>query len=393
MNNKTYGSHPASRGYVNTDGTVVRPRPRKSNGPPPSNAQHYKARAVYGTQPMRPAVPPHSMPPRPGTASRGVQRKPMPPRTQTGRSAAPPRMTANSGQKKRSPGGQHPMHPQGGRPPEQIQRTTRPPQHSNKSGWIYPESVAGTNSASDFERYYRQRRQEELRQQRQRQERARQEALRQKKLRRKKRLAQIRGILARFIIVFTLVCGITAGAYFKIYHRGTVEKYNAVTFIVGKDDMFEAGASAAYYGDVLYTDFTRLASFLDMSMAGSIHYMRFIIPSETESDSAGNGMEETVLFTVGSSTANINGINVNMTGPCRLIGTSIWVPLSFVEHYMSGITVKYEKSDEISLTRTVVENEKNQDKKQEEKETEPLTFRVKPQKPIDPVVYDPNAAT
>ena len=102
-------------------------------------------------------------------------------------------------------------------------------------------------------------------------------------------------------------------------------------------------------------------------MAGSIHYMRFIIPSETEIDSAGSGMEETVLFTVGSSTANINGVNTNMTGPCRLIGTSIGCPLSFVEHYMSGVTVKYEKSDEISLTRTVVEDENNKDKKQEEK--------------------------
>ncbi len=372
VNNKTYGSRPASRGYVNADGTVV--RPRKPNGPPPSNAPQHKARAVYGAQPARPAAPPRSMPPRPGTASGGMQRKSMPPRPQAGRTAAQPR-------------------PQGTSRPVQKQGASRPTQKPTKSGWIYPEGSTGTNPASDFERYYRQRRQEELRRQRQRQERARQEALRQKKLRRKKRLAQARGILARFIIVFALVCGITAGAYFKIYHKGAVEKYNAVTFTVGKDDTFEAGASAAYYSGVLYTDFTRLASFLDMPMAGSIHYMRFIIPSETEIDSAGSGMEETVLFTVGSSTANINGVNTNMTGPCRLIGTSIWVPLSFVEHYMSGVTVKYEKSDEISLTRTVVEDENNKDKKQEEKKTEPLTFRVKPQKPIDPVVYDPNAAT
>ncbi len=391
MNNKTYGSRPASRGYVNADGTIV--RPRKPSGPPPSNAPQHKARAVYGAQPVRPTAPPRSMPPRPGTASGGAQRKPMPPRPQAGRPAAQPRPAANPGQKKRPPQGQRAMRPPEGRQPEPKRGTPRPPQRRGKSGWIYPEGAGGVNPASDFERYYRQRRQEELRQQRQRQERARQEALRQKKLRRKKRLAQVRGILARFIIVFALICGITAGAYFKIYHRGAVEKYNAVTFTIGKDDTFEAGASAAYYGGVLYTDFTRLASFLDMPMAGSIHYMRFIIPSKTESDSAGNGMEEAVLFAVGSSTANINGVNMNMTGPCRLIGTSIWVPLSFVEYYMSGVTVKYEKSDEITLTRTVVEDETNKDKKQEEKKTEPLTFRVKPQKPIDPVEYDPNAAT
>ncbi len=369
VNNKTYGSRPAPRGYVNADGTVV--RPKKPSGPPPSNAPRHKARAVYGAAPSRP------VPPCPGGMGQ-------PPRPQQGQRPA----VVNPGQKKRPSAGQRPSNPQrphGGQP---VQKRTapRPPR---KAGWIYPEG-GGQRAPSDFERYYRQRRQAELQRQRQIQERMRREALHRKQQRRKKRLAQIRGILARFIIVFALVCGITAGAYFRIYHGGTAEKYTAVTYTVGKNDTFEASASAAYYGGVLYMDFTRLASYLDMPMAGSIHYMRFIIPSEEESDSAGNGMEETVLFTVGTSTANINGVNMNMTGPCRLIGTSIWVPLSFVEYYMSGVTVKYEKSDEISLTRTVVGGENDKDKKQEEKKTEPLTFRVKPQKPIDPVVYDPN---
>lgn len=112
--------------------------------------------------------------------------------------------------------------------------------------------------------------------------------------------------------------------------------------------------------------------------------MRFIIPSDESNDSAGNGTEEIVLFTVGSFTANINGVNVNMTGPCRLAAdTAIWVPLSFVEHYMVGVTVEHKKADEISLFRTPVE---------EGKETlEPLSFRVKAQAPIAPVIYDPNA--
>lgn len=384
MNNKTYGSRPAPRGYVNADGTVI--RPRKSNGPPPSNAPQHKARAVYGAQPSYTAASPRRTPPRSGTAPGQTQGKPMPSRKpqttrpQPARPAAPVRQPANAGQKKRPPQGQRPVQP------------ARPPQKQNrkKSEWIYPDG--GRSAAFDFERYYRQRRQEELQRQRQRQERARREALQQKKLRRKKHLAQARGILIRFLIVFLLICGITAGAYYKIYHKGAREKYTAVTYTVGAKDTFEASASAAYYDGVLYMDFTRLASFLEMPMAGSIHYMRFIIPSGESDDSAGNGTEETVLFTVGSFTASINGVNINMAGPCRLIGTSIWIPLSFVEHYMSGVTVEHVKSDEISLTRTVIEGEKSDDK-QDEGKTEPLAFRVKPQKPIDPVVYEPDAAT
>lgn len=97
--------------------------------------------------------------------------------------------------------------------------------------------------------------------------------------------------------------------------------------------------------------------------------MRFIIPSSQSEDSAGDGTEEYVLFTVGSFTASINGVNMDMAGPCRLIDTAIWVPLSFVEHYMTGVTVEREKSDKITLTRTAVEGE--------EDVLEEITFRVK----------------
>ncbi len=256
------------------------------------------------------------------------------------------------------------------------------PAGRNSSGWIYPEG--GTpQTRSDFERYYRQRRQAEIQRARRRQETARREALQRKKLRRKKRAAQVRGILLRFVIVFFVVCGIAAWTYFSLFYGDSKEKSSAVTYMMGKEDSFEADGATAYYDGILYVDFTRLAALLDMPVAGSIHYMRFIIPSAESGDSAGDGTEEAVLFTVGSFTANINGVNVNMAGPCRLVDTAIWVPLSFVEHYMAGVTVEYKKADEISLFPTPVEEGKE--------ELEPLSFRVKAQVPIAPVVYDSEA--
>lgn len=256
------------------------------------------------------------------------------------------------------------------------------PAGRSRSGWIYPEGGA-PQTRSDFERYYRQRRQAEIQRARQRQEAARREALRRKKLRRKKRAAQVRGLLLRFVIVFFIVCGIAAWTYFSIFYGDSKEKSSAITYTMGEEAPFEADGATAYYSGILYVDFTQLAVLLDMPMAGSIHYMRFIIPSAADSDSAGDGTEESVLFTVGSFTANINGVNVNMTGPCRLVDTAIWVPLSFVEHYMSGVTVEYKKADEIFLFPTPV--------KEGKEEVEPLSFRVKAQAPIAPVVYDPEA--
>lgn len=378
MNNKTYGSRPVPRGHVNAEGTVN--RPRKQGMPPPgAGVPRHKTRTA-GASPVQ---SPSKRPAGPATRKTGAAPPTRPP-LQTGkaparpygnRSAPPPRPGAGQ---RRPVQGQRPIQTGGPRGPRPAGASS-----VGRPGWIYPERGGAPNRA-ELDRYYRQRRQAEMQRARQRQEAARREALRQKKLRRKKLAAQVRGILLRFAIVFLLACGISAGTYFSLFYGDSGEKPGAVTYSMGKDESFEADGATAYYNGILYVDFTRLAALLDMPMAGSIHYMRFIIPSDESNDSAGNGTEEIVLFTVGSFTANINGVNVNMTGPCRLAAdTAIWVPLSFVEHYMVGVTVEHKKADEISLFRTPVE---------EGKETlEPLSLRVKAQAPIAPVIYDPNA--
>lgn len=97
MNNKTYGSRPASRGYVNADGTIS--RPKKRSGPPPSNAPQHKARAVYGAPSRPPAPASRPMPPARRTVStvprQNVQ---MPPRT--GQPRAGSRPATNQAQKR-----------------------------------------------------------------------------------------------------------------------------------------------------------------------------------------------------------------------------------------------------------------------------------------------------
>lgn len=378
MNNKTYGSRPVPRGYVNADGTVN--RPRKQGTPPPGvGVPRQKAHPAGGVRgpaqspTRRPAVPStRNAPPIRPTHQAG--KAPARPHGNGSRSA-PPRPGVGTGQR-RPVQGQRPAQTSSPRGP----RPSGPGE--GRPGWIYPER-GGSQNKAEFDRYYRQRRQAEMQRARQRQEAARREALRQKRQRRKKLAAQVRGILLRFAIVFLLVCMVLAGAYFSLFYGNSGEKPGVVTYSMGKDASFEADGATAYYNGILYVDFTRLAALLDMPMAGSLHYMRFIIPSDESSDSAGNGTEEIVLFTVGSFTANINGVNVNMAGPCRLADTAIWVPLSFVEHYMEGVTVEHKKADEISLFRTPVEEGKEALK--------PLSFRVKAQAPIDSVVYDPNA--
>ena len=161
-------------------------------------------------------------------------------------------------------------------------------------------------------------------------------------------------------------------------------------YVLDGDASYTASAADAYYNGVLYTNFTKLSEYLSLPVTGTIHYTRYLLPNPVDpSPSAeGSGYEESVLFTVGSFTANINGENVDMAGPCRLAGTELWVPLSFVESYLSGVTVERKDAENVTLSRTPAEAETSAGNNAE---ADPvfmeLSFRVKPQTPIAPIAW------
>ena len=194
-------------------------------------------------------------------------------------------------------------------------------------------------------------------------------------------------MLVRFLVVFALTCLGVAVAYFSVFHSRTREFSDSVRYVLEGAPSYTANAADAYYNGVLYTNFTKLAEYLELPVTGTIHYTRFLLPDPDNPvpSAEGSGMEESVLFAVGSFTANINGENVDMAGPCRLTGTQLWVPLSFVESYLSGVTVERLDADNVKLSRTPVEGS---DPKAKNPEREALSFRVKPQFPIAPIVWD-----
>jgi len=91
-------------------------------------------------------------------------------------------------------------------------------------------------------------------------------------------------------------------------------------------------------------NFTRIAVMCSMTATGDNSEMRYItIDDETEN----------VRFVVGTSTVYMNGMREMMTGDSRRIGGDLWVPLSFVSEFMTGITADYnEKKNEITVLRT-----------------------------------------
>ncbi|MBR5453099.1 MAG: D-alanyl-D-alanine carboxypeptidase family protein [Clostridia bacterium] len=90
-------------------------------------------------------------------------------------------------------------------------------------------------------------------------------------------------------------------------------------------------------------NFTRIAVMCSMTATGDNSEMRYItIDAETEN----------VRFVVGTSIVYMNGMRERMSGDSRRIGGDLWVPMSFVNEFMTGITAEYnEKKNDISVQR------------------------------------------
>lgn len=113
---------------------------------------------------------------------------------------------------------------------------------------------------------------------------------------------------------------------------------------------YESRAADCYFSDVLYIDFTSVAEWFGMVSVGSVGCMRFICADGTAETSSGKGGEEYAIFTDGSTTVLVNGTVVILEAECRTENSHIWIPLSFVENYVSGVECKRSaKGSEISF--------------------------------------------
>lgn len=151
----------------------------------------------------------------------------------------------------------------------------------------------------------------------------------------------VKAFFVRLAAVF-IVC---AGIFALIYHS-TFSPHKAKTGSVdysvkiGEKAYFTAEGGDAYRNGVMYINFSDLADSLNIVSVGSVDSMRFIVPDEETEDSAGTGREQYVIFSDGMSFASVNGTGIIMEAECRTSGLDVWVPFSFVENYVRGITAE-----------------------------------------------------
>lgn len=183
------------------------------------------------------------------------------------------------------------------------------------------------------------------------------------------------------MILAFLVLG--AWWYGSVFHSEASRRRGQVTFVMEDTGSYTEKAKSAYRGDVLYVDLTEISSWLGMVSVGSVSSMRFICTGGPSDSSSGKGGEEYAIFTDRSQTVIINGRSIILEDVCRTEDSHILVPLSFVETYMSGITVERD----LKGTRVEIVPEGAGDEESEEETEVKVSFKVKGPVTIAPVEY------
>ena len=114
------------------------------------------------------------------------------------------------------------------------------------------------------------------------------------------------------------------------------DKTVSVTFV-------SAGVNA-YDKDDLLISFSEISAWLDCAQVGDIYSMRYVLTDE-------NGNTENVVFHNNSHNAFINGTPVVMDCHARFDWGEVWVPLSFVSDYVTGIEITAD-TETVTLTRS-----------------------------------------
>ncbi len=146
---------------------------------------------------------------------------------------------------------------------------------------------------------------------------------------------------------------------------------NSYTYVVNKEEIPSVNVNG-----VLCMNLTKLSDMCGFAVSGTKSCMRFTAYGK-----------EYVEFTIGSRSAKINGDIINMEGAALIReNENVWIPLSFAEAYISGISITRNEEDmKISIDKIEigVDDEENPI-------YENITFKVKGSQTLEGIDEDPD---
>lgn len=167
------------------------------------------------------------------------------------------------------------------------------------------------------------------------------------------------GFAAGCICIFSfyfLIAAVFVGAHAMLFFGNTVSREDvAYLYTDGSEtEKHPAKEQTLSYESVFrkskepYINFTDLAEKMNLITVGSNRQLRFSLPDEPESSA---------LFTGDSCGVVVNGCNaVVMSSPARIVGRTVYIPLSFLQNYTVGFSAAYDaKENRITVDRLVDE--------------------------------------
>lgn len=220
------------------------------------------------------------------------------------------------------------------------------------------------------------RRQEILARQRARKAALERQRMLEAKRRREQRERAVRVFFGRtlvFVIILILLAAIAAVCFWLHFnHTDEPSEPLRIAYNFGGAAGETLSEDLARRDGVLYVDFHAVADYLGMTAVGGGDSMRYVV-TNAETDSAGDGTEEDVVFFAGDNLAAVNGQNVRMEGISVLHGDHYLVPVSFISTYMDGVTVVTD-STSVAVSRLFTDADAQI--------AVPVSFVLKPAEPI-----------
>ncbi len=142
---------------------------------------------------------------------------------------------------------------------------------------------------------------------------------------------------ATFFIVFFVLAALIV-SFFAIDFFGGAKRAS-MTYTIGAES-YTLSAKQAYADNELLVCFDDIAALCEMSETGSVSARTFYAANS----------EQSIALTENSQVALLNGAKVDMLAAARLYKEKLYVPLSFVEGYMTGIAIARD-GDHVTIHR------------------------------------------
>lgn len=169
----------------------------------------------------------------------------------------------------------------------------------------------------------------------------------EKKRRRQEARRIFFGRLMIFGIVLAILLLVSVGIFLLFFHHTPdAVPENAVTYAYGGRTTRKVDFATAYdtASGCYYLCFTDLADYLNLAETGTAADRRFLFADADGTDAAGDGREEYIRFPEGASTAIVNGQEVHLDGPTKLIGEDVWVTTDVVSAIMQNVSLQIDGS-------------------------------------------------